>query len=117
MRFIRNLAAVMAVLVLAACANLATTSPNAQIELAAKTVEAYVDMTVTSLQRGRITPEQAAKASENAKKARDTIVAARVALAGCKPETPCTGFTSLLQGLQPSLYEFERELRAQQGAK
>lgn len=117
MRFFRNLAAVMAAFVLAACASLATTSPNAQIELAAKTVEAYVDMTITSLQRGRITPEQAERASANAKKARDTINAAAVALKGCKPEAPCTDFTSLLQGLQPSLYEFERELRAQQGAK
>jgi hypothetical protein len=101
---------------LAACTTVSLT-PNSQIQTAAETVSAYVRATEIALMRGRITPDQAAKASANAKKARDSIVAARVALAGCKPDTPCTDYVSLIQQLQPTLYELERELRAQEARK
>lgn len=115
MRYLRHLVIAFA-LVLAACAS-APTTPAAQIEAAAKTVEAYVDMTLVSLQRGRITPAQAEQASANAKKARDTILSARAVLSGCPAGAACPGAASLLKSLQPSLYEFERQLREQQGAK
>lgn len=117
MRFFRNLATVMLAFVLAACAGTAMTTPAGQIETASRTVEAYVEMTIVSLQRGRITPDQAAQASANAKRARDALVAARAALTACRGVLPCTDATALLQNLQPTLYEIERQLRAQQGAK
>lgn len=102
-------------LALAACA---TTMPstNGQLKTAYDTVAAYVEVTSISLQRGRITPAQADQASATAKKVRGQVDAARAALAGCKAE-PCTGYLDLMKSLQPSLYDLERELRAQQGAK
>lgn len=101
--------------ILTACAS--APSVNSQLKAAYDTTGAYVDMTATSLMRGRITVAQAEKASANAKKARETIDAAALALGACKPPTPCTDYLSLITSLQPTLYEFERELRAQQGAK
>lgn len=94
-------------LFLASCA----TQPNAQILMAYDSVNAYVSATNTSLQRGRITPDQAAKASVNAKKARDTVDTAAVALGNCKP--PCSP-EKILQSLQPTLLELERDLRARE---
>lgn len=101
---------------LVACAG-GPPSVNSQIKSAYDTTNAYVEITKTSLMRGRITVDQAERASANAKKARETIDTAAAALAGCKLQTPCTGYLSIMQNLQPTLYEFERELRAQQGAK
>lgn len=93
---------------LTACA---TTQPNSQIMMAYDVVNAYVNSTGSALQRGRITPDQAALASRNAKRARDTVDAAAIALGNCKP--PCKP-EDILQGLQPTLLELERELRARE---
>jgi hypothetical protein len=105
--------AALALALLAACATGAP-SINTQLKAGYDTTAAYADLARTSLLRGRITPAQAAKASTNAKKARDTLDAARIALAGCKPELPCTEYTNLMGALQPTLLELERELRAQE---
>lgn len=114
----KRLILIACALLLAACATIGgPAKPNDQLETAAGTVSAYVQATEIALMRGRITPDQAAKASANAKKARDAIVAARLALAGCKPEAPCADYVGLLQQLQPTLYELERELRAQEARK
>ncbi len=104
--------------ILAGCAS-GPPSVNTQLKAGYDTTAAYADLARTSLLRGRITAEQAAKASANAKKARDTLDAAALALAGCKPAAPCTGYTDLMSALQPTLLELERELRAReaQGAK
>jgi multidrug efflux pump subunit AcrA (membrane-fusion protein) len=99
--------------VLAGCAS-GPPSVNTQLKAGYDTTAAYADLARTSLLRGRITAEQAAKASANAKKARDTLDAASVALAGCKPDAPCTDYTNLMQALQPTLLEIERELRAKE---
>lgn len=107
--------AAAALALLAACAT-GTPSVNSQLKAAYDTTNAYVEVTTSSLLRGRITVDQAAKASANAKKARDAIDTAAVALAGCRAPNPCTQYVTLMQGLQPALLEFERELRAQ-GAK
>ena len=95
------------VIFLAACAS----GPNAQIQMAYDSINAYVLTTKTSLERGRITPDQAAKASANAKKAREAVDSASLAIGSCKP--PCNPET-ILQNLQPTLLELERELRARE---
>lgn len=104
----------VALLTLALVVGCATTGPNAQIKAAYDTVGAYTQVMTQALQRGRITPDQAAQASANAKKARDSIDTAAAALATCKP--PCDP-TQILNSLQPTLFELEKQLRAQQGAK
>jgi hypothetical protein len=96
---------------LVACA---TVSQNSQLKFAYDTVSAYTDSTATALMRGRITPDQASKASANAKKARDAVDTAAIALAKCV--SPCDPST-ILNGLQPTLIELEKELRAREGAK
>lgn len=115
MKKLTLLLAACALAFLTACAS--TPTVNTQLKAAYDTTSAYVEITTASLARGRITPDQAAKASANAKKAMESIDAAGVALAGCRPPSPCTNYIALMQALQPSLLEFERELRAQQGAK
>lgn len=112
----KRLFLILMVALLAACAG-GVPSLNAQLKTAYDTTNAYVEVTKTSLMRGRISADQAARASANAKQARESIDTAAAALASCKLQTPCAGFQSIMQGLQPTLYEFERELRAQQGAK
>lgn len=109
----KKLFAIVALAFLTACASVP--SVNGQLVTAYNTVSAYVDVTKNGLARGRISVEQAAKASENAKKASATIDKAAVALKECKEQLPCTSYTDLLQSLQPSLLEFELELRKQQG--
>lgn len=94
--------------VLTACA---TMNPNAQVKAAYDLVTAYTDATAVALMRGRITPDQAAKASANAKKARESIDVTAAALKGCAP--PCDP-QKLAQGLQPMLIELEKELRERQ---
>jgi D-tyrosyl-tRNA(Tyr) deacylase len=87
---------------------------SSQLDAAYATTSAYVQVTTQSLERGRITAAQAARASASAKKVQATLDTARVALAGCKPEAPCTAYTDLMSSLQPALLELERELRARQ---
>ena len=106
----KRLLIALAVVVLAACAS--TGGPATQLKAAYDTTNAYVEVTKTSLQRGRITPEQAARASVNAKKALVKIDMAASVLATCKP--PCSDYVSIMQGLQPTLLELEAELRKQQ---
>jgi hypothetical protein len=109
----KKLILIACALLLAACAS-GPPSINTQLKAGYDTTTAYADLARTSLLRGRITPDQAAKASANAKKARDTLDAAGLALAACKPEAPCTEYTNIMQALQPSLLELERELRAKE---
>jgi hypothetical protein len=113
MKLIALFLAACALALLTACATGAP-SINTQLKAGYATTAAYVDLARTSLLRGRITEEQASKASANAKKARDTLDAAALALAGCKPDLPCTEYTNLMSALQPTLLELERELRAQE---
>lgn len=113
-RFCRNIAMMGLAMVLAAACATGAPSVNTQLKAGYDTTTAYADLARTSLLRGRITAEQASKASANAKKARDTLDAASVALAGCKPTAPCTGYTDLMSALQPTLLELERELRAKE---
>lgn len=89
------------------------TGPNASIKTGYDTVDAYVQVTTQALERGRITPAQASQASANAKKAKESIDTAANALMACKP--PCDP-ASILTGLQPTLLELEKQLRAQQEA-
>ena len=100
----------LAVVVLTACASLST--PNGKIAAAYDTVNAYVQTTGAALVRGRITPDQAARASANAKRARDAVDAAAITVADCKP--PCDA-TAVVQALQPMLLELEAELRKREG--
>lgn len=110
----RKFLAACALVVLSACASVGT-SVNGQLVTAYQTVSAYVDVTKNALVRGRISPAQAEKASANAKKASATIDQAKVALQGCKEQFPCDTYTDLLKSLQPTLLEFELELRRQEG--
>lgn len=104
---LKRLLAALALALLTACA----TQPNAQIMMAYDLVNSYVNATGSALQRGRITPEQAAQASRNAKRARDSVDAAALALGNCKP--PCKP-EDILQNLQPTLLSLEAELRARE---
>lgn len=118
LQLVRSFLAACALAILTACATTSGPLPiNNALKAAYDTTSAYVDVTSVSYQRGRITQEQAARASANAKKARDRIDAAAAALAACKPPAPCTDYLAIMQSLQPTLLEFERELRAQQGPK
>jgi hypothetical protein len=103
--------------ILVACGS-APVSVNGQLEAAYGIVDAYVQVTQVSLLRGRITADQAAAASARAKSAVGKIDSARAALKTCAAPTAstCTDYLSIMQNLQPSLYEFEAELRRQQGA-
>lgn len=117
----------IAALLLAACAGMNTkslTSPDGQLTTGYNTVNAYVQWGKESLARGAISTTQAQAASERARKATATLDTARTALEGCNaaPATPttalpCSNYLTLMQGLQPALWELERELRAAQGAK
>jgi hypothetical protein len=105
----KHIIATIFLTVLVACAS--APSPNYSIATANDTVAAYTTVVRQALERGRITPEQAGKASDKAKKAREAIHTAQLALLKCAP--PSCDPTSILQGLQPTLFELERELRAQ----
>lgn len=109
----KKLLASFVLLFVAACSSIP--SGNSQLKTGYDTVNAYVEIVSTSLVRGRISPENAAKASGNAKKAVVVLDQAKVALAECKETLPCDKYTDLLKALQPSLLEFEMELRKQQG--
>lgn len=110
----KRLFAIVVALLLAACA--AAPSVNGQLKAAYDTVGAYVEVTTVSLQRGRITVQQAEQASAQAKRVKEQLDLASAALGACKPDAPCAGYLDLMKGLQPNLYELERQLRAQQGA-
>jgi hypothetical protein len=110
----KKLISIIFLSLLTACSTLPQ-SVNGQLQTAYNTVSAYVDVTKNGLVRGRLSAEQAEKASANAKKAQNTIDQAKTALVLCKEQLPCEGYTDLLKSLQPSLLEFELELRKQQG--
>lgn len=103
--------------IVAACSS-TPVSVNGQLETAYSTVDAYVQVTQVSLLRGRITADQAAAASAKARAAVGKIDTARAALKNCAAPvaSSCADYLSIMQNLQPSLYEFEAELRRQQGA-
>jgi hypothetical protein len=108
----RLLGIVLAAL-LTACASVST--PNGQLMAAYNTTNAYVDLTRSSLARGRITPDQATRARANAKKAVEALDMAAAALVNCA--APCAPYTSIMQGLQPTLLELEAELRKKEESK
>lgn len=103
--------------ILVACSS-TPVSVNGQLETAYDTIDAYRQITQVSLARGRITTDQAAAASAKARAAVSKVDAARAALKACAAPvaSTCTDYLSIMQNLQPSLYEFEAELRRQQGA-
>jgi hypothetical protein len=100
-----------ALLLASACATL---SLPAQLNNGYRTVAAYQQLVIQSLDRDRMSAAQGERALATARKARATLDTARLALAGCKPEAPCTEYSSLMQALQPTLAELERELRARE---
>jgi hypothetical protein len=104
--------AIVLVALVSACASV---KPEGQLKAAYDTTNAYVELTKSSLARGRITPDQAAKASANAKKAQAKIDQAAAVLATCKP--PCSDYTDIMKGLQPTLLELEAELRKKEVQK
>lgn len=118
-RLLTSFVAVAFASVLVACANSALFSsapePQALLRSAYQTADNYVINAQTLLARGRITPDQAAAASAKAKKTRDKLNEAAVALALCE-RAPCTDFTALLQAAQPDLLKLEAELRQKEGA-
>lgn len=107
----KRLFAIVVALLLAACA--AAPSVNGQLKTGYDTVAAFVRVTTVSLERGRITAEQAEKAQAQAVRVRSQLDLARSALATCQAE-PCNTYLEIMKGLQPNLYELERQLRAQQ---
>lgn len=109
----KRLFAILLVALLTACASAPV---GGSLETAYNTVDAYRQIVQVSLQRGRITPDQAASASAKARGAVAKIDAARAALKACLPPAACTEYLTLMQSLQPTLYEMEAELRKQQGA-
>lgn len=89
-----------------------TLSVNAGAQRAYKTIDAYVLLIENRVDRGRISKTAAQGAINDAKKARDTVAEAYVALAACKAP-PCDG-TALLTSVQPLLLEYERQLSMEQ---
>lgn len=111
------LAVVMAfALLMGGCASVGG-STNSQLKTAYATVDGYVELTKSSAARGRITPDEAAKASALAKSAMAKLDLARTALKGCGEATPCDGYVALMQQLQPILFELERQARLKEQAK
>lgn len=110
----RRLILTLLTAILVACATGAPT-PNAAALKAYQTIDAYVLLIENAVDRGRIDKASAIKASAQAKKARATVEEAEAMLAGCKV-APCADGTAILQSVQPLLLEYERQLRAQQGA-
>jgi hypothetical protein len=104
-------AAICALALLAACATL---SMPAQLKAGYDTVTAYQAVVTQALDRDRITAAQGEQALANSRKAKATLDQARIVLAGCKPDVPCTEYADLMQALQPSLLELERQLRARE---
>jgi hypothetical protein len=101
-----------AALIVAACASMPTMP--AQLKAGYETVTAYQAIVTQALERDRITSAQGAQALANARKAKATLDQARIVLAGCKPDQPCTEYADLMAALQPSLLELERQLRARE---
>lgn len=105
--------ATVLIAVLAACA---TVNPSAQVDRAYSVVNAYVEVNQQMLARGRITPSTARAAADKADKLLTEIGKARAVLSACVT-LPCSGFDSMINGLQPSLLELERQLREQEKTK
>jgi hypothetical protein len=101
-----------AAMIVAACASMPTMP--AQLKAGYETVTAYQAIVTQALERDRITSAQGEQALANARKAKATLDQARIVLAGCKPEQPCTEYADLMAALQPSLLELERQLRARE---
>jgi hypothetical protein len=115
-RLFTHLIAFLAIAVLSACAGMSKApEPHALLRAGYQTTDNYVISAQVALMRGRITPDQAEKASTEAKKARDKLDEAAKALALCE-RAPCTDFTALLQAAQPDLLKLEAELRKKEGA-
>jgi hypothetical protein len=95
----------------------ATLPPRNALELGYKTVTAHMSVTAQQLDRGTLEPAQGARRIAAAEALKGKLDAAGAALALCKPEVPCTGYASLMQSLQPSLLELERELREAEKAR
>jgi hypothetical protein len=106
--------AASAICALALLAGCATLSLPAQLKAGYDTVTAYQAVVTQALDRDRITAAQGEQALANSRKAKATLDQARIVLAGCKPELPCTEYADIMQALQPSLLELERQLRAQE---
>jgi hypothetical protein len=104
-----------AALIVAACASMPTMP--AQLKAGYETVTAYQAIVTQALERDRITSAQGEQALANARKAKATLDQARIVLAGCQPDQPCTEYADLMAALQPSLLELERQLRAQKTAR
>ena len=108
-------AVIVWVLLLSGCA---TQRPATQLATAYGTVDAYVTVTRQALARGRITADQAERASAQAKKAQQALDIAATALASCEhsnvPPQSCNRYLTVLQNLQPTLLQLEAELRRQQ---
>lgn len=119
-RIFASLLAIVAVCALTACANPAlfksAPEPQALLRSAYQTADNYVINAQVALMRGRITPDQAEKASAEAKKARDKLDGAAKALALCE-RAPCVEFNNLLQAAQPDLLKWEAELRKEGASK
>lgn len=110
---IRKFIALLALTFMVSCAS-GPPSVNGQLKTAYQTVDAAVELTKVSLQRGRISTATAEKVSAQAKEARDKLNLARAALDGCKDQTPCNTYVALMQQLQPLLFELERQAREKQ---
>lgn len=112
--FVVALVAIMAAAFMSACA--ALPARNA-LELGYKTVSATMSITAQQLDRGTLAAEPGARRIAKAEDVKQKLDAANAALALCKPDVPCTTYTNLMQALQPSLLELERELREAEQAK
>ena len=104
--------AILALSLMVACATLP--SLPAQLKAGYDTVTAYQAVVSQALDRDRITSAQGEQALANARKAKGTLDQARIVLAGCKPDLPCAEYADIMQALQPSLLELERQLRARE---
>lgn len=100
---------------LAGCAT--TLPPRNALDLAYKTVGAHMSITAQQLDRGTLDADAGFRRIATAEALKAKLDAANTALALCKPDLPCTAYTNLMQALQPSLLELERELRQAERAK
>lgn len=108
--------ALCAMALLAACAT-ASLPPRNALELGYKTVTAHMSITAQQFDRGTLAAEPGAKRIAAAEALKAKLDAAGAALALCKPDLPCASYTNLMQALQPSLLELERELREAERTK
>jgi hypothetical protein len=86
-------------------------SPNAVIESTTQLIDSYVDAASAAHARGRITPDQADKAKNEARTAHKRLMEAKAFLTACAPKAPCTEFDNLIRALNQDLYKLEAELR------